>query len=59
MHDLMRSLRRFARFVRIHKSAILIYVVGGCFAFGGLLMLWAATLNIPATATVCKIILFK
>ena len=51
MHDLMRSLRRFARFVRIHKSAILIYVVGGCFAFGGLLMLWAATLNIPDLQT--------
>src|SRR3989344_4701999 len=51
MREFMRGFRRFVRFVRVHRSAILIYGIGGCFAFAGLTMLWAATLNIPDLST--------
>jgi len=39
------------RYVRTHKQATAIWAAGACLFFGGLIMLWAATLELPDLAS--------
>ncbi|MBC7836993.1 transglycosylase domain-containing protein [Acetobacteraceae bacterium] len=45
--DIYRFLRRAKRYAREHWQVLFVWGVGGCFVFGGLLFLWAASLRIP------------
>ncbi len=47
MHRVSRSLKKFWRFVRKHKGAIVIWGMSAFFVLCGLFALWAATLQIP------------
>lgn len=49
---LMSSLRRSAGFLRRHSRAVFVWALGACFLFGGLLMLWAASLRIPDLSSI-------
>ena len=43
--------RRFLRFFKRHRSTIVLSILGACFLFAGLTILWAATLTIPDLST--------
>lgn len=47
----MPELKRALRFLRRHRSAVIIWGIGACFALGGLFALWVAMLRIPDLAS--------
>jgi len=53
--DVRRTLKHSWRFVRKHWAAIVLWGLGACFMGGGLLALWAATLQLPDLASLNEI----
>lgn len=51
---MQQKIRHIGRFVRRHLTAIIVWGITAGFALGGVLMLWAATLQIPDLASLSE-----